>query len=449
MNGQAKRRFVSLVLLMVVLLATLPAGPAGADAEIEYAACQCTGYAWSRRPDLPSSGLGDAYRWNDSAVLNQDGRRYSVGDLPSRNAVVVFEPGEQSAHATLGHVAYVEYAESESSYYLSEKNWYPGDPCRIHYRSASVNSGQVSFIYQRIGIGEAREGAIDRPSTRDRYGFWGNVGDVVTIRLSKRGEFDPYLHLRAPDGNVVAYNDDGGGDLNSLILNYRLTQTGGYTVEAGGYSTRTGGYRLALERGGQAQSRNGNLSLGSTVYASSMERAALMPFWAIDGRMTSRWSSRHGGSGEWIYVDLGQAMEVNRVRVRWETAYANRYWIAYWNPSASGWYGWQISSDGGMDDLWLSTRRYQHWLVQEISRPGWWGNISIWEYEIYSPGAQPTSAGRQLLPGLGNHRAESAAGAVELGESTPLPESVVRSFATQAAARYPELRAEMLKMLEK
>lgn len=64
----------------------------------------------------------------------------------------------------------------------------------------------------------------------DAYSFSSSPDTFLAVSMTTDGG-DPYLYLLDPDGNVVAEDDDSGGELNSLIA-YR-TETGGeYTVIA-------------------------------------------------------------------------------------------------------------------------------------------------------------------------------------------------------------------------
>jgi surface antigen len=73
------------------------------------AAGNCTWYAYERFKQFsgvyPDFSGGNAYTWNETAVA----RRWQVLNQPVTQAVVVFERGVQSADATAGHVAWVDF----------------------------------------------------------------------------------------------------------------------------------------------------------------------------------------------------------------------------------------------------------------------------------------------------------------------------------------------------
>lgn len=432
----------SLVVLLALLLSfTSSQLPVGA-----LAGCQCTDYCHEKRPELPA--LGDAQYWAVNAVAN----RYSVGTLPSAGAVVVFQPRVQWADSTFGHVAYVERSNSESSYYLSEKNW-GTNPCAVHYRDAATDTGthrngrvNVQFIYRPITYDRAVNGTIERSYTKDRWGFYASANDRITIRLNRQAgsSLDPFVYLRAPSGRIEALDDDAGGNLNSLISNHRLAETGGYVIEAAGWSNRTGSYQLTVERGSSTSS-NGNLALGRPVTASSTESGSYQPSKAVDGNQSSRWSSRHGGRNEWLYVDLGGNKSVRQINLHWETAYANRYWLAYFNENDGNWWGWLAGGDGGWDRWTLGAQR-RWWLMLEDARPGRWSNISLFEFEIYERSCSPAREPLAISPE--EHTTLPSDRPVSLGSPAVLPSSVA-ARCDRIACEIPELKRAIEKARQK
>ena len=79
-----------------------------------------------------------------------------------------------------------------------------------------------------------------------------------------------------------------------------------------------------------------NYALGKDVIASSTESAEYLAQNAVDGNMSTRWSSAFN-DGEWFVVDLGQIRTVGAVRMYWEAAYAAEYTIS-WSQDNVTWY---------------------------------------------------------------------------------------------------------------
>ncbi len=106
----------------------------------------------------------------------------------------------------------------------------------------------------RLTYGDTAQGNIGGDRFEERYTFQGDASDNVLITMSRpegvdRG-LDSYLILLGPDGQEVARDDDGGGNLNSR-LGITLQDSGEYTIVATRFQQENGGsegdYVLALE----------------------------------------------------------------------------------------------------------------------------------------------------------------------------------------------------------
>lgn len=94
-----------------------------------YPRFQCTWYAKTRRPDLPSH-LGNANKW--VGVVRKLG--WKIGDEPKVGAVGQARRGN--------HVVYIEKVEG-SRVYLSERNY----DYRGSYRERWANASDFIYIY--------------------------------------------------------------------------------------------------------------------------------------------------------------------------------------------------------------------------------------------------------------------------------------------------------------
>jgi hypothetical protein len=101
--------------------------------------------------------------------------------------------------------------------------------------------------------------------TGDRWTFQAEAGDAVTIEMTGISLDDAYLELIGPDGEQLAYDDDGGPDLDSLISGFILPDTGEYTIVARGYGEGTGTYTLSLSLGTLGIESEGFLSYGDLI----------------------------------------------------------------------------------------------------------------------------------------------------------------------------------------
>ncbi len=104
----------------------------------------------------------------------------------------------------------------------------------------------------RVRVGETVNSQLDYAGDRDWYRIRLNEGDTYRFGLNSDGESplnDPLLRLYDSRGNEVASDDDGGGNLNSL-LEFTAPSTGTYFVEAADFNQGgTGGYALSVREG--------------------------------------------------------------------------------------------------------------------------------------------------------------------------------------------------------
>lgn len=98
-----------------------------------------------------------------------------------------------------------------------------------------------------IALGETVEDYLAL-GDRCEYSFTGQAGDLVTIAMEALdSQLDPWLDLIDPQGNVEAFDDDAGGEHNSLIRVHELQRSGTYTILARAYQDSSAGlYRLTL-----------------------------------------------------------------------------------------------------------------------------------------------------------------------------------------------------------
>ncbi|WP_234885137.1 discoidin domain-containing protein, partial [Clostridium tarantellae] len=143
-----------------------------------------------------------------------------------------------------------------------------------------------------------------------------------------------------------------------------------------------------------------NLALGKTAVASSVEPEG-ENFTAdkiTDGDRTSRssrWSSGHFTNGHqpWIYVDLGEETEFDKIKLYWETANAKVYRIEVSNDAEN----WskihrKDNAQGGEELISFEEKQNARYvrLFCEENNPDVWTTVSLYEMEIYN-GELPTN----------------------------------------------------------
>ncbi|MDX2138500.1 MAG: PPC domain-containing protein [Chloroflexota bacterium] len=127
------------------------------------------------------------------------------------------------------------------------------------YGSANGNNGETGeyTLEIRKAAGSTLEYGMtieDELTSRDLskfYTFTGDEGDTILITMISDGGWDTYLNLY--EGTDTSFplisNDDGAGNLNSLIGPYTLPSSGIYTIEATSFNRGTeGAFSLSLER---------------------------------------------------------------------------------------------------------------------------------------------------------------------------------------------------------
>lgn len=132
-----------------------------------------------------------------------------------------------------------------------------------------------------------------------------------------------------------------------------------------------------------------NIALNKPATSSSNEAPGTTPNLAVDGSLTSRWSSGFSDP-QWIQIDLGATYSVCRVVLRWETAYGKAYQIQV-SDNGTSWttiYS-TTTGDGGVDDLTvLGSGRYIRMYGTARATPY---GYSLWEFEVYADAGGPTA----------------------------------------------------------
>ncbi len=125
-----------------------------------------------------------------------------------------------------------------------------------------------------------------------------------------------------------------------------------------------------------------NKALLRKAWASSTESSLLLPKNAVDGSLTTRWSSLYQDN-EWIAVDLGKEYTIECVELRWETAYGAEYEIQVTSDTTS----WttvfhHTGGNGGRDVVLFEPVTCQYVKMYGIDRGTQWG-FSLYEFGVY------------------------------------------------------------------
>lgn len=334
--------------------------------------------------EISSAGEQDVYYFDGSA-----GQEVTIEMMKSS--------GNLDPYITLyrPNGSYLAYDDDGAGYPNARLCYRLPESGRYQIRAKSYASSQTGAYTLRVNAGSGGrdtddgrwlvhdrwlDGRIDPNSDEDWYYFSGIEGRIVSIRMNRSGGgLDSYLELYGPNGSRIAYDDDGGGwDTRNAWLVTVLPSTGTYRVKARSYNhSSSGSYTIRLR-----MVDANNYALSRPSYASSVENSRYTPFYAFDGRLDTRWSSRFSDP-QWVYVDLGQNRTFDTVILRWEVAYAKRYGIyvstgSYWRNVF-----WTNNGRGGtvMIRFPMTTARYV--MMYGVERGTPWG-YSLWEFGVYN-----------------------------------------------------------------
>ncbi len=122
-------------------------------------------------------------------------------------------------------------------------------------RAGGFSEGSFTLTLEEdqsaLEYGFTIEGTLTSSEPSAFYTFTGEQGDTILITMIGDSGLDTYLYLYqgTDTTNQIASNDDGAGNLNSLIGPFSLPESGTYTIRATSYSGQaTGSFTLTLER---------------------------------------------------------------------------------------------------------------------------------------------------------------------------------------------------------
>lgn len=123
---------------------------------------------------------------------------------------------------------------------------------------------------------------------------------------------------------------------------------------------------------------------GTTASSVEEDKADLSFLNAVDGDLSTRWSSK-GQDPQWVCLDLGAPVQINRILLVWEAAYAQSYKIEL-SDDAENWtevYSTD-SGDGERDNILLKeprTARYIRVYCTKRANENW--GYSLWEFQVF------------------------------------------------------------------
>jgi hypothetical protein len=107
---------------------------------------------------------------------------------------------------------------------------------------STSTTATVSISAGPNGIG-SNTGIIHSESDQDWFRIPLRAGELYQFQLNSTSTVDPTLALRNSAGTQLAFDDDSGAGVNSL-LTFRPTTTGTYYLDAGGFGASIGSYSV-------------------------------------------------------------------------------------------------------------------------------------------------------------------------------------------------------------
>lgn len=181
---------------------------------------------------------------------------------------------------------------------------------------------------------------------------------------------------------------------NSLNNDYTVSATGRYVRMYGtsratpyGYSLfdfKVYGFNAPTATPTPACNTANNIALNKSALSSSNENSTLMPPQAVDGSLSTRWSSAFLDN-QWIQVDLGTSYNVCQVQLAWEAAYASAYHIQVSNDGANWTTVQSVSGNNSLNNTLNINAAGRYVRVYGVTRATPYG-ISLYELRVFASG---------------------------------------------------------------
>ena len=191
-----------------------------------------------------------------------------------------------------------------------------------------------------------------------------------------------------PINAILSWTVDGGGSIDPNTGVFIAGTIGGpYTVTASSSDGAITGTTSITVTDSLPVNVIGNLS----AIASSTQKSVYPASNAVDGNLSTRWSSAYSDP-QWLQIDLGGTYDVSRVVLHWEYAFGRAYEIQTSNDGIT----WvprftENNGDGGVDDNSFPAVTARYLRVYCVQRGTPYG-YSLWEVEVYGVPQQPASA---------------------------------------------------------
>lgn len=151
-----------------------------------------------------------------------------------------------------------------------------------------------------ITNGKTLKGKVNPINDHDWYFFYATSGQAVTLQVFRKGNtLDPQLLLHAPDGSLLTSDNNSGGNLNPIISNYYLSESGRYTIGVVSYNQQTSGsYSLRMDMAGADKDDNRLMTSGKTLSGKILPNNDIDGYFfeGTEGQRATLTMNRQGGS---------------------------------------------------------------------------------------------------------------------------------------------------------
>ena len=255
-----------------------------------------------------------------------------------------------------------------------------GLPVRTPVRAS--NDGEVVFA----GWQSAATGYTPSP-----------LGMVVHVRHDD-GTLSEYGYLNSPDvtvgrrvtrGEVIALSGMTGETNRPALYFAILVGTTGAGFDGRSVSLRDMpglDWDRSLSIGSGRVQEVRNLALNRAAWATSEESDGTAARLAVDGDLTTRYSSAHRRQPEALGVELGGRRTITRVVVRWEAAQPATWSVLVATPGGNGRLDWRTvwrTRDGGEEATFAAVEALAVLVQSEDHDQQGWANMSIHELEVF------------------------------------------------------------------
>jgi hypothetical protein len=262
----------------------------------------------------------------------------------------------------------------------------------------------------------------------------GSTQSICQVTLNWETAYGKAFQIQtSPDGTTwtsIYSTSTGTGGTQTLSV----TGSGRYIRMYGTARATQYGYSLwefSVFGTGGGTCGSTDVALNKPATASSLENAGFPASAAVDGNLSTRWSSAFSDP-QWLEVDLGSTQSICQVTLNWETAYGKAFQIQT-SPDGTTWTSIYSTSTGTGGTQTLSVTGSGRYVRMYGTARGTQYGYSLWEFGIYTtagsgggntvtvtnPGSQTSTVGTAVS--LQINATDSASGQTLTDTATGLP----------------------------